>query len=315
MLSRVAYNIYWAARYLERAENVARFLAVNQDLSLEAQADESLQWSPLINTTGDQDLYADRHGAITRDQAIRFLAFDRRYANSIISSLWLARENARSVRNILSRDMWLRINALYLEVQALTKTRDTEDSAVVAFSELVKLGCITVQGVTDATMSRTEAWHWWRIGSLLERADKTSRILDVKYFMLLPSPQDIGTNIDHAQWIALLDSASAAQMFRQSGRALKPTEIAGFLILDQTFPRAIAHSIAEADNSLHAITGTPAGQFTNEAERSLGRLRAELCYADIERIIDDGLHEYLDDRQQALNDIDRLLAAHYFGDS
>lgn len=314
MLSRVAYNIYWAARYLERAENVARFLAVNQDLSLDQHSgDETGLWAPLIQTTGDHELYAERYGEVGRDDVLHFLAYDREYANSIISSLWMARENARAVRNVITRELWLCINGLYLEVKELAGRGDVEDNAILSFSDTVKMGCMTVQGVKAATMSRDEIWHWWRIGTMLERADKTSRILDVKYFMLLPSPQHVGSNFDHVQWLSLLDSASAAQMFRQAGKRMTPPDIAGYLILDQRFPRAIAHAIAEADESLHAITGTPRGQFANEAERTLGRFRAELCYADIDVIIEAGLHEYLDDRQQVLNQIDGLLYSHYFG--
>ena len=313
MLSRVAYNIYWAARYLERAENIARFLAVNQDLTLDTHGSEADLWAPLISASGDEERYTKKYQHFTREKVITFLAFDRSYDNSIISSLWLARENARSIRNTISRDMWLQINSLYLSVQELSHRADCEENAVVAFSEVVKLGCITVQGITDASMSRNESWHWWRIGTMLERADKTSRMLDVKYFMLLPMPTDVGSNFDHVQWLALLDSASAAQMFRQEGQSMEPAAIAGYLILDQLFPRAIGYAIAEADKSLHAITSTPPGHFANNAERALGRLRSELSYADIESIIDYGLHQYLDDRQKNINKVDRLLYQNFFG--
>jgi len=313
MLSRVAYNIYWAARYLERAENIARLLGVNQDLTLDTQADQSQTWGALIDTTGDRQQFDTRHRRVDRDSTIHFLAYDRDYPNSIIASLWAARENLRSVRDSISRAMWLRINALYLEVKDLAARADGEEAATISFSDLVRLGCFTVQGVTDATMSRDDAWHWWHIGTMVERADKTSRILDVKYFMLLPQGQDVGSNSDQVQWIALLDSASAAQMFRRSQRSLQPDEIAAFLILDQRFPRSIAFAIAEADASLHGITGTPQGGFRDPAEQALGRLRAELVYADIAQVIATGLHEYLDDRQRALNEVDRLLSIHYFG--
>jgi uncharacterized alpha-E superfamily protein len=317
MLSRVAYNLYWGARYLERAENIARFVGVTLDLSLEAHASEADTWSPLIHATGDQDTFSDQYDTITRENVLRFLCFDRDNPNSILGSLWLARENVRSVRNVISNDMWLQINALFLDMKDQAKIQaqagQADEEFMVNFVNAVKSGCIAVMGMTDATMSRNEAWHWWHIGAMLERADKTSRILDVKYFMLLPSADHVGGNIDHLQWLALLDSASAVQMFRQEMGGLEPQAIVEFLLLNQRFPRSVAHAIVRANTSLHAITGTEAGQFKSDAERALGRLSAELCFAEIATIISDGLHEYLDGRQQAINCIDGMLAKEFFG--
>ena len=273
----------------------------------------STAWQPLISTTGDQELFAENYGAVTSESVIRFLAYDFEYDNSIYRSLWAARENARVVRNAISRDMWLRINGLFLQVQEMAQRADTTENGAIAFLDLVKTGCVTVQGTTDATLSRDEAWHWWRIGTMLERADKTSRILDVKYYMLLPSVQEVGSNIDHMQWLSLLDSASAARMFLQAGKTITPREVADFLSLDQQFPRSIAYAIAEADRSLHCITGTASGQFAGAAERALGHLRFELTFADIDAVIKHGLHEYLDEQQQSLNDIDAALYNEYFG--
>lgn len=315
MLSRMAFNIYWSGRYLERAENVARFLAVNQDLSLEAHMDPVDMWQPLIQTTGDESVYGDFYDALERDDIIRFLAYDRNYASSICSSLRLARENARAVRHVLSKEMWLHMNALYLDIQEFAERSSCDEESLLAFLERVRNGCIGVHGMAQATMSRGEAWYWWQIGSMVERADKTSRILDVKYFMLLPSPQDVGTNIDYLQWIALLDSASASQMFRQTGHALNPAAVAAYLVLDQRFPRSLAYTMTKADYSLHAVTGTPQGQFCCDAERAVGRLRSELCFADIDAIIDSGLHEYLDGFQGSLNQVDQMLYTDFFGDT
>jgi uncharacterized alpha-E superfamily protein len=149
-------------------------------------------------------------------------------------------------------------------------------------------------------MSHNEAWHFGRLGRLLERADKTSRILDFKYFILLPRVEDIGTPIDNIGWSALLKSASAFEMYRKKFRRISPSEVALFLIQDLEFPRSIRYCLIKAQISLHEITGSYLGSFSNEAERRLGRLRSDLDYANIDEIISVGLHEFLDNFQTRL---------------
>ena len=158
-------------------------------------------------------------------------------------------------------------------------------------------------GITDATMSRGEGWHFARLGRMLERADKTSRILDVKYFTLLPSVEDVGTPIDDLQWSAVLRSVSGFEMYRKRHHGITPKRVAGFLILDRLFPRAIMHCIDAANKSLHAISGSPEGTFWNVAEKRLGQLRGELAYAEIDEIVSFGLHEFLDALQVKLNGV------------
>ncbi|NEQ78637.1 MAG: alpha-E domain-containing protein, partial [Okeania sp. SIO2C9] len=257
-------------------------------------------------------VFEEKNDTVDQDSVVTFLGYDRESPNSIISCLRQARENARSVREVISHDMWQAINELYLDVRQAAKKADTDDVAVMKFSDNVKAGCTLVHGITDATLSRNEAWRWWRIGSMLERADKTTRILDVKYFMLLPSLTEVGGNRDRVQWLSLLSSASALQMFQQSRSPFRPAESANFLLFDHDFPRSVVYCIAMADDSLHAITKTPHGSFCHPAEQALGKLRAQLNYADIEDVISSGLHEYLDTMQTTLNQIDDMLNQHYF---
>mgnify|MGYP001615119349 CR=1 FL=1 len=165
---------------------------------------------------------------------------------------------------------------------------------------------------TDATMSHGEGWHFGRLGRLIERADKTSRILDVKYFFLLPSVADVGTSLDNIQWAALLKSASALQMYRKRYGRISPKEVAEFLILDSEFPRAIHYCLIKAEESLHAISGSEIGRFENLAEKRLGRLRPELAYANIEEIMAGGLHEFLDSFQTKLNCVGDGIAETFF---
>ena len=147
-------------------------------------------------------------------------------------------------------------------------------------------------------MTHGEAWHFCQLGRMLERADKTSRILDVKYFILLPKPADVGTPFDDIQWLALLRSASALEMYRQRHGRIIPADVVKFLVLDREFPRAVLHCLTRANESLHAISGTSMGSFCNPAEQQLGQLRAELAYTSAPQIIQRGLHEFVDNLQR-----------------
>lgn len=311
MLSRVADSIYWLNRYVERAENVARFIDVNLNLLLDSPEGVAQQWKPLVMTTGDLPLFQKRYGEATEANVIRFLTFDSDYPNSILSCLQSARENARSVREIISSEMWQQVNSFYLMVKDAAQTPSALDLS--EFFNEVKLASHLFAGVTNATMTHNEGWHFGQIGKFLERADKTARILDVKYFILLPSVKDVGTTLDEIQWMALLKSASAYEMYRKRGlHRITPTSIAEFLSLDQEFPRSIRFCILQAERSLHEITGTPMGTWRTPVERTLGRLRADLDYFTIEDMIQTGLHEFLDDLQRRMNDVGEKIFETFF---
>ncbi len=312
MLSRVADSIYWLNRYVERAENIARFVDVNFNLSLDSISESPQAWEALVVTAGDLQLFRDRYGAATAENVIQFLSFDREYPNSILACLRAARENARSVREVISSEIWEQINGFYLMVRDAA-AREQAPSALREFFAEVKLSSHLFAGVMDATMSHGEGWHFGQMGRLLERADKTARILDVKYFVLLPSPQAVGTVLDELQWVALLKSASAYEMYRKQGkRRISPLGVADFLILNRTFPRSIQFCLLQAERSLHCITGTDPGTWRSPLDRALGRLRAELDYTTVEDVIDGGLHEFLDSLQKQLNDIDNKIFATFF---
>jgi uncharacterized alpha-E superfamily protein len=311
MLSRVANSIYWMSRYLERAENVARFIDVNLNLTLDMPEVIGEQWAPLVNTTGDRELFAKRYGVPTRENVMHFLTFDRENPNSILSCVRHARENARSVREIISSEMWEQANRFYLLVKDASKNKSAAEKTT-EFYTAVKMASHLFDGITEATMSHGEAWHFLQVGELLERADKTSRILDVKYFILLPDAQAVGTAIDNIQWAALLKSASALEMYRKHSKQINPSKVADFLILNREFPRSILSCLDRAALSLHAITGSSEDGFSNKAEQGLGRLLGELNYTQIDEIIYDGLHEFLDKLQNRLNWIDDAVYESFF---
>ena len=301
MLSRVADSIYWLNRYIERAENVARFIDVNLNLMLDLPAGMLQQWQPLVSVTGDMDLFRDRYKEANSDNVIQFLTFDEAYPHSIISCLKIARENARSIREVISSEMWEEINSFYLMLQEGSTKKSL--STLPAFFSHVKMASHRFAGVMDATMTHNEGWHFGKLGRFLERADKTARILDVKYFLLLPSAEWVGTPLDRIQWISLLKSASAYEMYRKSQHHITPSSVAEFLILDHQFPRSIYFCLWHAEQCLHEITQTPTGSWCNSAERALGKLCSQLGYLTIEDIIESGLHEFLDQIQNSINEV------------
>jgi uncharacterized alpha-E superfamily protein len=300
MLSRVADSIYWMSRFVERAENVARFISVNLNLSLDMPGEAGQQWWPLVVITGDDEPFQRRVGQTSKESVIQFLTFDGLNPNSIVSCLRAARENARSVREIISAEMWEQINKFYLMIRDGETIDEVLDNPYAFFQRVIVLGQQFL-GVTDATMTHGEAWHFCQLGRMLERADKTSRILDVKYFILLPRPADVGTPFDDVQWSALLRSASALEMYRQRHGRISPVNVVKFLVIDREFPRAVLYCLTRANESLHAISGTHTGSFCNPAEQRLGQLRAELAYTQAEEVIAGGLHEFVDDLQGRLN--------------
>lgn len=311
MLSRVAESIYWMNRYLERADNIARFIDVNYYLSLDLPSGEGEQWSPLVATTGGLAQFEERCGDATRSSVIEFLAFDRDNPNSILRCVEAARENARAVRDQISTGAFEQINTFYLMVRGNAARRGVVSDPHPFLAKVRTAGHL-LEGIDDATTSRSEGWHWGRLGRMLERADKTSRILDVKYFILLPAVTDVGSPLDDLQWGALLKSASALEMYRRRHGRISPDAVAGFLLLDRDFPRSIQFCLARADESLRAISGSPPGTFSNPAEQLLGRLRSMLAYSGIDEIVAAGLHEFLDLLQTDLNRIDDEIFERFF---
>jgi len=300
MLSRVAESVYWMSRYVERAENVARFIEVNFQLTLDAPSPEDQQWMPLVNTSGDHEDFAKRYGSPTQENVLRFLLTDAQNPNSILSCLRASRENARTVREIISSEMWLHLNKFYLLMNSAAADARSLESPQDLLGE-VKQASQLFTGITDATMTHGEAWHFTRLGRKLERADKTSRILDVKYYILLRSVEEVGSPIDDIQWAAVLRSASAFEMYRKRHGRISPRCVVEFLLLDREFPRAIQFCLLAARDSLHAISGTPLGTFRYPAEKLLGQLCSDLSFADVDEIIQWGLHEYLDELQTKVN--------------
>ncbi len=309
MLSRVADSLYWMSRYMERAENVARFVDVNLQMTLDIPGDSAGQWRPLVDASGDRELFAERYGDATQEKVLRFLVFDAQNVNSIFSCVRGVRENARWIRQFITLEMWEQINKFYLMVQ---RGAEAPGSITHDLLEEVMMASQLFTGITDATMSHGEGWHFCRLGRFLERADKTSRILDVKYFHLLPTPAYVGTPYDDILWAAVLRSISAFEMYRKRYHQITPAEVLDFLVLDREFPRAIHHCVISAEESLRAISGTPSGTFRNPAEQCLGKLRSQLDYIQAGEIVDGGVHEFLDNVQERINEVGEAIYEAFF---
>jgi uncharacterized alpha-E superfamily protein len=284
---------------------------VNYNLALDLGPEMGNHWSPLISTTGDHESFYTRYDLANQRNVIWFLTFDDENPNSILSCLRSARENARTVRDMISSLMWEELNKFYLTVREART-----DASILAspsdFFGKVKLGGSLLEGVAESTMSRGEAWHFRRLGVSIERGDKTSRILDVKYYLLLPNVSDVGTPIDTNQWVALLKSVSALEMYRKQHGRTTPTQVAEFLILDRHFPRSMHFCVIRAEESLLSITGSKPGTFRTPAEQRMGRLRSELDYGNIHEIIGGGIHEFIDGFQSQLNLVGEAIREAFF---
>ena len=317
MLSRVAESIYWMRRYIERAENVARFIEVNFNLTLDDDFTVNSQWQPLIDTTGDDDDFRKRyHASSTRDNVLRFLLFDRENPNSIISCVRRGRENARAIRQILPSVFWEELNKFYLLTKDAAATfqqaGETDLEETQAFCEKVRLSNHLLDGALAASMSKGEAWHFATLGQMLERADKTSRIVDVQYFLLLPRTGDVGSTLDVIRWSALLQSSNALAMYRREHGNITPTRVADFLILDRYFPRSMHHCVLAAESSLLAICEENEDALSGSAMEYIVQLRTSMAEANIEQIIGRGMHEYIDGFQGQLNRIGDAISEQFF---
>jgi uncharacterized alpha-E superfamily protein len=307
MLSRVANTLYWMVRYVERADNLARLIDVNRQLLLDFESLDSERlrgfWQPIILSTGDEEAFNKLYDETGSDQVIRFLTDDPRNPNSITSCIALARENARTVRDQLSDELWEELNALYL-FSRTDEAHQLLDSDPPRYYENIRRSAMTFLGIAASTTSRNEAWEFMDLGRHLERADKTTRFLDVSSY--LPPSADVmeeAVSPGILHWTAILRSCGAMGAFRATQREITAESVVDFLMFSNEFPRSVRYCIDKVDISLHRISGTPRGGFSNEAEREAGRLLAELNFGSTEDVLVAGMHDYLDALQGRFNHI------------
>jgi uncharacterized alpha-E superfamily protein len=301
MLSRVANLVYWMARYMERAENTARILDVNAQLVLDLQShqgrDDPRAWEPLVYVSGSEAQFAKLYGRVVTERAVvDYLLFDLRNPSSFKSCLAAARENARCIRDQIASEVWEDLNTFYLQLKADDYSRYASGSA--DYLARLKLRAQQFYGVAASMLPRDQGWWFFELGRHLERADNTSRILDVKYFMLLPSLHDVGSATDLIQWASVLRSCSAFEAFRRTRRGqLNLERVVDYLVRDEEFPRSIRYAACAVEHALAKIIGSLPQPVDNRAHRLAVDLCHELATTPVAQMLQLGLHEFLDQLQ------------------
>ena len=291
MLSRTADHLFWMSRYIERAESLARLLDVTWQMSLVPQSLEAANqnWNAIIALNSLEEKFADRYSAVNAENVLRFMVSDTGNHASILSCLRLTRENAHAVRGTITSEMWETMNSTWLEAREKS-FEQIANAGVGEFFDWVKMRSSLSRGTTLGTLLQDEAYHFIRLGTLLERADNTARILDVKYHVLRPYGDEGAT--DFYQWGALLRSVSAFEVYRKAYRdVITPERVAELLILRNDMPRSLHFCLNGVVKNLELIANRQSG----ETQRQAGLLHAQLHYARIEDILERGLHEYLTD--------------------
>ena len=326
MLSRDAEACFWIGRYVERAEATARMVDVHYHASLETtnkapRLDEEgnvhpMNWNSLLAISGAQDAFYDRYTLDSDRNVLHFLAFDMENRNSIFKCWRAARENARSIREQIASEMWESLNISYMQFQEWDVERVMAGSPH-EFFQMVKNSSHLLQGILNRTMIMGEARDWLDTGRFLERAGQTARLLDVKYHDLLPvhdpgstepllvessrglpHPYGVGGPLDIHGWIAILKSVSAFEMYRKTHRSgITPANVVDFLVLNKNFPASVKHGIKRVEGCLKRISANESENPKSYPERVIGKLNAELTYAQPDEIISNGLHEFLEDVQ------------------
>jgi uncharacterized alpha-E superfamily protein len=305
MLSRTADHLYWMSRYTERAENTARMLDVNYQTALLPQSEAVAQvgWQGLLSISELLSTYTERYGAIQAREVMDFMVRDESNPSSILSCLGAARENARAVRGTLTTEVWETQNQTWLEVKRMLKSGEFERDPA-QFFEWVKFRSHLSRGVTVGTMLIDEALHFMRLGTFLERADNTARLVDVKFHALqsdfFGTASEKDQEYDFYHWSAILRSVSGFEVYRKVYRdVIKPERVGELLILRPDMPRSLHASLNEVVNNLRLVTS----DASSETLRRAGKLRAELQYGRIDEILATGLHAFLTQFLDRVNDL------------
>ena len=328
MLSRTADHLFWMARYIERAENTARLLDVAYQMSLLPQSDEQVEhnWGSVLSITELRTLFDVYYDTLNAQNVLEFMMWDTFNPSSIYSCLGSARENAHAVRGKLTTEVWEMNNATWLELQQLAKGRKKKNHDVTPFFEWVKFRSHLSRGVTIGTMLKDEAFYFNRIGTFLERADNTARILDVKYHAVahlsrtggskkktnsvgahheLPELHGSDPYHDFYHWNALLRSVSAFEIYRRVYRdVIVPSRVAELLILRADMPRSLAACLYEVVKHLNMVQN----QQSAETQRRAGLLKSELEFGRVSDILDQGLHAYLTGFLERVNDLGESIS-------
>jgi len=296
MISRVAEGCFWLNRYVERVETVARMLDVNLAFQLDAELPDAERWWPLVIVHGEQEPYREITGGGPSDDGEvvqRYLTWNERSLASMYSSLRAARENARTIRETISLEMWETLNDLWVWLNS-AEARELYEQSRHDFYLHVRDACLLFHGAANATMLHEDPFEFMRLGSALERAGQTARILDVKYHSIGQTDARQETPAEAAQWIATLRSCSGIEpFFKREDNVLSGRAIAEFLLFDPAFPRSVSHNLARAKNFLNLVRPPRPSAVGQHADQILRQLRKELGQMSIDDVLEQGLHEVL----------------------
>jgi len=310
LLARYAECIFWLARFIERAENLARILDVNETFSRGRSAAES--WLPIVQLNADEARFYAKHRSATAERVLQFYLTDADNPTSILSAVTNARENARTLRPLVSTEMWVQLNVFYNRMRAIGPA-DMLPGSLSRLLTGIKEACQTFTGITEGTFYRDQASYFCQLGRYIERADQTTRLLDTKY-RLLTGEADATAVAEVGQWHALLRSASGYHAFRRVySNELTPARVAGFLLFNPAFPRSVYLCVREAADALAELKHRYRLRGGNDISEGLDQLRTILESRSIEEILTGGLHEFIDFVQDYLILITDRLSAAFFG--
>lgn len=306
LLSSVAERVYWFARYVERVENTARMILVNNNLLLDMPRNSTLGWAPIVAITGSAKLFYEHHDEASERNVLRFLVMDSRNTGCMMSSISAARENLRTSRAIFPRAVWETLNDLYNYAKE-NKSNVLSRRSRYAFMQHVIDSCHLISGKLSASMSHDQIYEFLRMGRNIERADMTSRVIDVRADNLLPKHSEDIKPFDDIQWKSVLDSLAAYQMYRRYVHVrVRGAEVLRYLLQDLYFPRAIGHCI---DQFQRCLQNLPASELPL---RALGKARRMVQEADVNKIINENLSDFINDLQLVFIDINSQVTSVYF---
>lgn len=293
MLGKTAGGLFWMQRYLERSENIARLVDAGFRIALTRSEAAEDEWGSVLTTAGVRRAYAQRYDKVDGSSVINFLLRDKTNPNSVLSVIESARNNARLVRTALTREVWEATNECWMTLKEALRTQISDNELPDVLS-LIRQQSAQVRGAQSGTMMRNDIYFFAQLGAFVERADSTARILDVKYYVLLPSLSYVGSSLDNVQWETILRSVSAYRAFRWLNPGeTNPRNIAQFMILDQVMPRSLAFCAGRMAGALEAIAREYGGSGSSLELASA--LRRDLETANIDMIVDNGLHQFIQD--------------------
>jgi uncharacterized alpha-E superfamily protein len=309
MLARFAENSFWIARYIERVENLARIIDVNETFSRDARG--ASDWIPILRLHTDEEQFFSRYQQADALSVVSFYICDHENPNSIVSCVRNARENARSIRHLISLETWTQLNIFYNWVSALNK-RSLNLSQLSRLCGQIKEGCQLHSGIVMGTLYRDQVFGFYRLGTFIELCDQVTRLVDIKYHALLPHWKDVGSPIDIAQWNALLRSASAYHGYRRVyPREMTPVTVAGFILLDPAFPRSIPHCIRYIEQTLRDLLQRQELKHVKFGWHHIDRLKA-LAAHEPQQVVAMGMHEFVDEVQIALLALGQQISNAFF---